>query len=409
VEEGPEEGPVGDHLPATRRDHPDADHVPPSTRPGSIEPVELPAAIRRPPEVDAHHDRRHAERAADPVRDSLRDLLHDAGIAAREPLRRSRGPAPSGSDGTRSLAAAMRWSAGGRRRYQAGRVVGFGGGLKPTGMDHLYPTRASPTNLCYARSMSAAPRALAATILELARELRATAPPPRGLPYLGLEQTSGTGAHLLDALSTRGIFRKYELVLEMNAGLGGTARWLAARLGCEVVGTTASADEAQAGTELSRRSALAAQVRLLPARPTSLPFRDARFTHVWLIETLARFPDLRAALAEAYRTLRPGGTLAIQELVTRTNTPIEVAGIHFLPVATHADALTTAGFVDLDVRDRTNDHPERSPRVLAAREQLARRLQSTPLARMVTERESLAAALHAGKLGVAQLLAHRPP
>ena len=55
-------------------------------------------------------------------------------------------------------------------------------------------------------------------------------PAPRGLPYLGLEHASGTNLDLLYTLSTRGIFRKYELVLDVEAGLGGTSRWLAQRL-----------------------------------------------------------------------------------------------------------------------------------------------------------------------------------
>src|SRR5881397_3238146 len=124
--------------------------------------------------------------------------------------------------------------------------------------------------------MSEAPVArLAAAIETLARAHKAAAPLPRGLPYLGLEHPSGTGFHLLDALSARGIFRKYELVLEVGAGLGGRARWLATRFGCEVVGATFTVEEAAAGTELGRRSGARAQVRLVPAAPVALPFRAA--------------------------------------------------------------------------------------------------------------------------------------
>src|SRR6059036_1310226 len=92
---------------------------------------------------------------------------------------------------------------------------------------------------------------LAAVIHELVRTHAAAVPTPRGLPYLGLEHASGTGFHLLDALAARGIFRKYEVVLELGAGLGGTSRWLAVRLGCEVVGTTADPTEAAGGNELT--------------------------------------------------------------------------------------------------------------------------------------------------------------
>src|SRR5213592_5025888 len=111
--------------------------------------------------------------------------------------------------------------------------------------------------------MSEAPVArLAAAIETLARAHKAAAPLPRGLRYLGLEHASGTGFHLLDVLSARGIFRKYEFVLDLGTELGARSRWLAARLGCEVVGTTPSPDEAIAAAELTRRAGLAGQVRL---------------------------------------------------------------------------------------------------------------------------------------------------
>src|SRR5207247_1296491 len=60
---------------------------------------------------------------------------------------------------------------------------------------------------------------------------------------------------------------------------------------------------------------LSAQVRLVPADAATLPFRAAHFTHVWLLEALPRLPDPRAALREAHRVLRRGGTVAIQDLV----------------------------------------------------------------------------------------------
>src|SRR2546428_7857458 len=112
---------------------------------------------------------------------------------------------------------------------------------------------------------------LAAAIETLVRAHKAATPAPRGLQYLGLERASGTGFHLLDALAARGIFRKYELVLDVGAGLGGTSRWLAARLGCEVVGTAASRAEADSGETLTRPARPPPPVRLLPAHPRPPP------------------------------------------------------------------------------------------------------------------------------------------
>src|SRR5207244_721205 len=161
----------------------------------------------------------------------------------------------------------------------------------------------------------------AALLLDLVRGLTASTPPPRGLPYLGLEPASGTGFHLLDALSARGIFRKYELVLEVGAGLGGRARWLAARSGCAV----------EVGS---------------------------------------------------WRCARPG---------------------------LYRGAGAAAGFVEIEVRDRTAGAPGRAPRVVAARSVLQAKLRSDPrLTTLAVERDALAAALAGGQLAVVQLVARRP-
>ena len=249
---------------------------------------------------------------------------------------------------------------------------------------------------------------LAAIVEELVRAHRASSPPPRGLAYLGLEHASGTGFHLLDALATRGIFRKYELVLELGAGLGAASRWLAARLGCEVVSTTADGAEAAAATELTRRAGLATQVRFVAAT-AALPFHAARFTHVWIIESLARLADPEHALAEAFRAVRRGGTLAMQDLVVGAGRAPAIPGWHAVAAEERGAAVARAGFVDLEVRDRSSDATERSAQVVAARAQLARRLAGDPtLAAVAAERAALEAAIASGALRVVQILARRP-
>jgi SAM-dependent methyltransferase len=243
----------------------------------------------------------------------------------------------------------------------------------------------------------------------LVRAQRTTAPPPRALPYFGLEHPSGTTALLLDGLAARGIFRKYELVLDLGAGLGATSRWLAMRLGCEVVGATSDAAEAAAGAELTRRAGVASQVRFVPAEPGALPFGTGRFTHVWIVETLARVPDVGGALAEAWRALRRGGTLAVQELALGAHAPSPIAGWHPVPLEDRVRALGAAGFVEIDVRDRSDEAVERDARVLGARTRLLARLRADPaLVPLAVEREALAEALARGTLRVVQMLARRP-
>jgi len=253
--------------------------------------------------------------------------------------------------------------------------------------------------------------ALAARLADAIQALvrtSATVPAPRGLPYLRLESASGTGAHLLDALSARGIFRKYELVLDLATGLGDTARWVAARLGCEVVALAHDGAAALAAAELTRRAGLAAQVCTLAAAPGTLPLREGRFTHVWIVEALASLPDPATTLAAACRAVRPGGMLAVQELVVGEGAP-SVAGLRFLSERDLLTAVDAAGFVERQVRDRSAEAAERAARITAARAQLLARLRTDrALATVAATREALAAALGSSALRVLQVLARRP-
>src|SRR4029450_1901928 len=139
--------------------------------------------------------------------------------------------------------------------------------------------------------------------------LTAGAPPPRGLPYLGLESTSGTGSPLLDEHSPPGTFRTYAPVLHLAGGLGAPGRLLAGRRGCTAVVTAAHPAVAAAGAVLTRRARLRSQVHHVCAGSSALPFRDGRFTHAWIVESLPELPDVPAALGEGLRVVRRGGDL----------------------------------------------------------------------------------------------------
>jgi SAM-dependent methyltransferase len=249
---------------------------------------------------------------------------------------------------------------------------------------------------------------LAATIEDAARRLTAAAPAPRGLPYLALESASGTGTHLLDALSAHGIFRKYELVLDLAGGLGATGRWLAGRLGCSAVVTAEHAADAIAGAALTRRARLRSRVHHARAGSVALPFPDARFTHAWIVEMLPRLPDVPAALAEVFRVVRPGGHLAVQDLVGNSDAAPALRGWRIATLEARRDAIHAAGFVDLATRE-VDDAGERSARLVAARAHLQAQLGAADaLAEVAAERAAVGAALAEGRVRVVQVIGRRP-
>src|SRR5438876_8522617 len=92
-------------------------------------------------------------------------------------------------------------------------------------------------------------------------------------------------------------------------------------------------------------------------------------------------------------------------------TGVQTCALPILP-ATAAErmaALERLGFVEVALRDRTAEAPERSAQVVAARDRLLARLRRDPrCAQLVREREALAAALADGALRVVQLVARRP-
>ncbi len=106
-------------------------------------------------------------------------------------------------------------------------------------------------------------------------------------------------------------------VLDVCAGLGGPARFLAARLHCRVVALELHAGRAAGATRLTRLVRLEKRVAVVRADATAMPLATGSFDAGVSQEALLHIPDKARVLRECHRVLRPGGRLAFTDWTAR--------------------------------------------------------------------------------------------
>jgi len=106
-------------------------------------------------------------------------------------------------------------------------------------------------------------------------------------------------------------------VLDLCAGLGGPARFLATRRACQVVALELNAGRATGAARLTALVRLEGRVRVVRGDARALPFGAARFDACVSQEALLHIADKGAVLKEAHRVLAPGGRLAFTDWVAR--------------------------------------------------------------------------------------------
>jgi MPBQ/MSBQ methyltransferase len=104
-------------------------------------------------------------------------------------------------------------------------------------------------------------------------------------------------------------------VLDVGSGIGGTARCLAMEFGCRVTGIDLTDEYCRAAEMLSNKVGLADLVDYRQGDATNLPFDDGVFDVVWTEHVAMNIPDKPRLYEEMHRVLKPGGTLAIYDVL----------------------------------------------------------------------------------------------
>ncbi|MGH7388572.1 MAG: class I SAM-dependent methyltransferase [Candidatus Rokuibacteriota bacterium] len=193
------------------------------------------------------------------------------------------------------------------------------------------------------------------------------------------------GLAAVDALARRAGIDAASRVLDVCAGLGGPARFLAARLGCRVVALELNAGRAAGAARLTRRVGLAERVAVLRGDATALPLAAGRFDACLSQEGLLHVPDKTAVLRECHRVLRPRGRLAFTDWIAqprlddgeRRRLEQWMAATTLQGLDGYRRLLGATGFAGIEVEDLTDEWRP----ILRARLEMHRALRADTVAR----------------------------
>ena len=116
--------------------------------------------------------------------------------------------------------------------------------------------------------------------------------------------------------------RPGQRILDIGGGLGGPARLLAREFRCAVTVVDLTAEYCRVGALLTARTGLSGSVVFVNASALDLPFGNERFDVIWTQHSSMNIEDKDRLYAEAHRVLRPGGRIALHEVMTGQRIPV---------------------------------------------------------------------------------------
>ncbi|TVQ92427.1 MAG: methyltransferase domain-containing protein [Chromatiaceae bacterium] len=185
-------------------------------------------------------------------------------------------------------------------------------------------------------------------------------------------------------------------VLDLGAGYGGAARYLAQTFGCRVTALNLSETENARDRAMNRAAGLDQLIEVITGSFEEVPAPDRQFDLVWSQDAILHSGRRAQVLAEAARVLRPGGELVFTDPMQADDCPDGVLQpvldrIHLASLGSPAfyrEALTNLGLHEVDFSDLTgqlvNHYQRVRDELQRQRPMLADQVSADYIERMIT-------------------------
>jgi MPBQ/MSBQ methyltransferase len=158
--------------------------------------------------------------------------------------------------------------------------------------------------------------------IEAALRAAGTAMPPAPDDLAPLDQFHSGGMRTTKELAERLNPKAGQTIIDVGGGIGGPARTLATLYGCSVTVVDLTESFCEAGERLTKLVGLSDLVTFRHGNALDLPFANESFDLGWTQHATMNIDDKERLYGELHRVIRPGGRLALHEILTGENQPV---------------------------------------------------------------------------------------